>query len=66
MNTTGENRLTYTVAEAAAMLGIGINTAYEALKRGEIPSVRLGRRLLVPKAAFESFLACHGESAGTA
>jgi excisionase family DNA binding protein len=40
-----------TVPEAARVLRIGRNSAYEAIRRQEIPSVRLGRRLLVPKQA---------------
>lgn len=43
------DRLTYTVAEAARLLGLGRNAAYEAAKRGEIPTIRMGRLLLVPK-----------------
>jgi excisionase family DNA binding protein len=54
--TAGE-RLTFTVDEAAAILGIGRNTAYEAIRRREIPSVRFGRRLLVPRNALENLLA---------
>lgn len=42
-------RATITVEEAAEVLGpIGRGTAYEAVRRGEIPSLRLGRRILVP------------------
>ena len=51
-----DERLTFTVEEVAHVLGIGRNSAYEAVRRGEIPAVRLGRRLLVPKAALERLL----------
>ena len=51
-----EERQTLTVEEAAEILGIGRNSAYEAVKRGEIPALRLGRRLLVPRAALERIL----------
>ncbi len=44
-------RLTLTVEGAAALLGISRAFAYEAVGRGEIPSIRIGRRVLVPKAA---------------
>ncbi len=44
------------VQEAASFLGIGRNTAYEAIRRGEIPSVRIGRRILVPKMALQRLL----------
>jgi excisionase family DNA binding protein len=49
------------VPEAAKLLGIGRNTAYEAVARGEIPSIRIGRRLLVPVAALERFLGIDSE-----
>ena len=40
--------LTLTVEQAAKILGIGRSTAYELVHRGDIPSVRLGRRIVVP------------------
>ncbi len=49
-------RLTLTVEEAAATLGISRAFAYEAVRRGEIPSIRIGRRVLVPRAALERLL----------
>lgn len=50
-------RFTYTVDEVASLLGICRNMAYEAVKRNEIPSVKIGRRLLVPRAALDLLLA---------
>ena len=52
------NRLawTATVAETAKRLGIGKNAAYEAVRRGEIPYIRIGKRILVPVAALERLL----------
>jgi len=52
-----KEKLTLTVAEAAKCLGIGRNSAYEAIAKGEIPVVKIGKRLLVPKAALEKLLA---------
>ena len=49
-------KLTVTVTEAAEILGIGRNTAYEAVRRGEIPTIRIGKRILVPVAALERLL----------
>ena len=49
-------RKTYEVAEAGQMLGLGKNSAYRAIHRKEIPSIRIGGRLLVPKAAFDRML----------
>ncbi|MFZ0668439.1 MAG: helix-turn-helix domain-containing protein [Acidimicrobiales bacterium] len=51
-----ENRLVLTVEEAAQLLGISRSFAYEAVQRGEIPSMRIGRRILVPKAALKRLL----------
>ena len=48
--------LTYTVPEVAAKLGLSRNAAYEAIGRGEIPSLRFGRRVVVPRVAFERML----------
>ena len=49
-------RATYTVDEAAKLLGIGRNLCYEKVKTGEIPVIRIGRRLLVPRRALEKLL----------
>ena len=38
--------LTTTVNEAARMLGISRNAAYEAARRGELPVIRIGKRVL--------------------
>ncbi|HEX3860461.1 MAG TPA: helix-turn-helix domain-containing protein [Stellaceae bacterium] len=54
-------RRTLTVPEAGAQLGISRNAAYEAVARGDIPSLRIGKRLLVPKLALDRMLA--GEAA---
>ncbi|WP_218917137.1 helix-turn-helix domain-containing protein [Clavibacter capsici] len=43
-------RLTVTVTEAAELLGIGRQSAYAAVRAGEIPSVKIGHRILVPTA----------------
>ena len=40
-------RATYTVEEVAALLGISRTTAYESIRRGEIPARRFGRRVVV-------------------
>ena len=41
-------RMTMSVEETASFLRIGRSAAYEAVHRGEIPHVRIGRRYLVP------------------
>lgn len=50
-------RLTLTVNEAAKMLGISRGLAYQMVKMGKIPSVRFGKRILVPRSALEKLLA---------
>jgi excisionase family DNA binding protein len=50
-------RETLTVEEAAVKLGIGRNSAYEGVRSGEIPSVRIGKRIVVPSRALERLLA---------
>jgi excisionase family DNA binding protein len=45
-----------TVPEAGAQLGLGRNASYEAAKRGDIPTIRLGKLLRVPKAALDRLL----------
>lgn len=45
-----------TVEEAGQRLGLSRPSAYQAVKRGEIPIIRIGRRILVPVVAFEKLL----------
>jgi excisionase family DNA binding protein len=52
----GGERLALTVTEAAAVLGISRALAYELVARNELPSIRLGRRLVVPKVALLEML----------
>jgi excisionase family DNA binding protein len=59
-----QERLTLKVEEAAEALGISRALAYELVARGEIPSLRLGRRIVVPRRGLEAMLAeAAGESA---
>jgi excisionase family DNA binding protein len=44
---------TLTVPEAGRLLGIGRNAAYEAARRGEIPTIKIGKLLLVPLVALQ-------------
>lgn len=49
-------RTTITVEQAAQVLGLGRTAAYDAARRGELPTLRLGRRLLVPVPALLTWL----------
>ena len=48
-----QEALVLTVEEAAALLGISRVSAYQAARAGEIPTIRIGRLLRVPKLALE-------------
>jgi excisionase family DNA binding protein len=52
-----QKRLTLTVEEAADLLGIGRSLAYRLAASGELPTVRLGRRIVVPADALNHWLA---------
>ena len=53
-------RLTYTVEEASGVLGISISCAYDCIKRGQLPALRLGRRIVIPAAALDELLTSSG------
>jgi len=57
-----QERLTYSISEACALLGISRNLGYELAKRGELPGlIRLGqKRVVCSKLAIERLL--QGES----
>jgi len=59
---TDRDRLTYDVLEAARKLGISRNLAYDMARDGRLPTIKLGKRLLIPKKALERML----EGANTA
>jgi len=48
--------LVMTVESMAKALHISRNLAYDAVRRGEIPSIRVGKRYLIPRHALEKFL----------
>ncbi len=53
-----DGEATLDVPSAARVLGIHPLTLYSAIRRGEspIPVIRIGRRILVPRAALERLL----------
>ena len=50
------DRTTLTVAEAAPLLGLHPETLYDAIARGDMPAIRVGRRLLIPAAHIRRLL----------
>ncbi len=46
-----------TVPEAAAILRVGRTTLFDAIARGEVPAIRVGRRVLVARATLEQLIA---------
>lgn len=54
-----------TVEEARARLRMGRNAIYDALARNEIPNIRVGRKYLVPRVAFEAMLRGEGRAPAT-
>lgn len=51
-----EDRLVWTVEEAARLLGISRAHAYDLVARNQLPHLRLGRRVVVPKHALDELL----------
>ena len=52
--------VTYTIAESAKILRKGINQTYEAVHRGEIPSIKIGHRRYVPAWFFRKLMGGEG------
>lgn len=49
-------RQTYNLEEVAKLLGIGRNQAYEGARRGDFPTIRIGKRIVAPRAAIDKLL----------
>ena len=50
------DKKTLSIPEAGKALGIGRSAAYEAARTGQLPTIRIGKRLLVPIVALERLL----------
>lgn len=48
--------LVLSVEQLAAVLGIGINSAYQLVRSGQVGSIRIGRQYKIPKSALEIYL----------
>jgi len=56
LNMDIEKRLCITVPEAAEMLGISRNFAYQLVREGKLPSIRFGKRILIPRASLDKMM----------
>lgn len=56
MKTENTQRATLTIAEVAAELGVNLIAAYEMAKQVGFPALTVGKRIIVPKAAFDRWL----------
>lgn len=52
-----------TIAQAAAVLGIDARTVTRAIRNGDLPALRLGRRLLIPRLPLLAFLGASTDAA---
>lgn len=50
------SKATMSVEEAAEVLGISRGSAYQAVRMGEIPCIKIGKRILVPRIALDKML----------
>ena len=48
----------YSVHEFAKVTGVLPGTVYEAIKRNEIPSIKIGRRIIIPANVVDNLLMC--------
>ncbi|MFH1925665.1 MAG: helix-turn-helix domain-containing protein [Chloroflexota bacterium] len=53
-------RLTYNVSTAAKLLGLSRNAAYQGCLTGQIPHLKIGKRILIPRVQLERLLAGEG------
>ena len=53
---------TLTAEEGCALLGISRGAFYQAVKRKQIPHLRVGKRILIPRVAFVRWLECGVQS----
>jgi excisionase family DNA binding protein len=57
------DKKTLSIPEVGKALGIGRSAAYEAARSGQLPTIKIGRRILVPLVALERLLERAGKPA---
>ena len=60
-----EEKLVYSIPEASKLLGVSHIHGYLMAKRGQIPTIKLGRRIVVPKSALLRMLENAGDGPRT-
>jgi excisionase family DNA binding protein len=55
-NDGAPRRLTLTVEEAGQVLGVSRSYAYELVRQGALPCMRLGRRIVIPVRALDALI----------
>jgi hypothetical protein len=58
------DRPTITIPEAGRLLDLSRNSAYDAAKRGEIPTLRFNKRIVVPTMALRRMLGLEQQASG--
>jgi excisionase family DNA binding protein len=51
-----KDRLTLSVSEVSKLLGLSRSATYEAIRQGQIPSIRFGKKILVSRVRLEMML----------
>ncbi|MBE2997247.1 helix-turn-helix domain-containing protein [Nocardiopsis sp. HNM0947] len=51
-----DEKVAYSVDEAAQALSLGRTTVKQLIATGDLPSVRVGRRRLIPRSALETYV----------
>ena len=64
-NMENNERLTYDVGTAAKLLGLSRNSTYLACLTGQIPHLKIGKRILIPKVQLEKLLQGEDIQGGT-
>jgi excisionase family DNA binding protein len=49
-------KLVYSVRETAGLLGMSLNGTYNSIAAGELPSVKIGKKIVVPKSRLHDLL----------
>ena len=61
---TSHPRMAYSVEETAQALGIGRGLVFMLLREGQLKSIRLGKRRLIPAAELQAFMDRQAQKAG--